>query len=192
MSDPHDTNTDPNIDSKTDPQTEGVEPEVDVTLTDEELIALCKERVCVLCAEKEEADEERLRSLAEMDNFKKRLHREQEDFRKYAAESVLADLLPILDNLDLALAHAGDDPACQNIIVGVDMTRKVFLDTLRNHGLTPLGEVGETFNPEIHEAVGEDVRVDMEPGLVSSLHQRGYMLRERLLRPARVAVSKSA
>ena len=163
----------------------------EVTITDEELIALCKDRVCPLCAEKEQADEERLRSLAEMDNFKKRMHREQEEFRKYAAESVLADLVPVLDNLDLALAHGGRDEACKNLIMGVDMTRKVFLDTLKNHGLVPVGEEGEPFDPETHEAVSEEVREDMEEGRVAKLMQRGYRLRERLLRPARVAVSKS-
>lgn len=166
-------------------------PETELTITDQELIALCKDRVCPICTEKEQADEERLRALAEMDNFKKRLHREQEEFRKYAAENVLADLVPVLDNLDLALAHAGADEACKNLVVGVEMTRKVFLDSLKSHGLTQVGEVGEPFDPELHEAVSEEVRDDMEEGRVARLLQRGYRLRDRLLRPARVAVSKA-
>ena len=164
----------------------------ELTITDEELVILCKERVCAVCTEKSQADDERLRALAEMDNFKKRLTREQESFRAYAAESVLADLLPVLDNLDLAVTHGGNDEACRNILLGVDMTRKVFLDTLKNHGLTPIGQVGEPFDPERHEAVSEEARPDMDPGMVCTLLQRGYVLRDRLLRPARVVVSKDA
>ncbi len=166
-------------------------PATELTLTDEELVALCKERVCATCNEKEQADDERLRSLAEMDNFKKRLMREQEDFRKYAAESVLADLLPTLDNLDLALEHGRKVEACKDVVMGVDMTRKMFLDALKQHGLEAIGSAGEEFNPEFHEAVGEESTSDMAPGHVFSLLQRGYKLRERLLRPAKVVVSKS-
>lgn len=163
---------------------------MEITLTDEELLTLCKERVCVGCDQKGEADEHRLRTLAEMDNFKKRLHREQEEFRRYAAEGVLSDLLPVLDNLELALQHGKMVEACKDVVMGVDMTRKVFLDTLKQHGLEPVGQVGEAFNPELHEAVGEEQRDDMAPGHVATLMQAGYVLNERLIRPAKVAVSK--
>jgi molecular chaperone GrpE len=162
----------------------------ELTLSDEELVALCKDRVCPVCKEKEEADGERLRALAEMDNFKKRLFREQEEFRKYAAESVLADLLPVLDNLELALEHGARVEACKDVVMGVDMTRKVFLDTLKQHGLTPVGAVGEPFDPELHEAVGEEANADVATGHICSLLQRGYRLKERLLRPAKVIVCK--
>lgn len=160
-------------------------------LSDEELLALCKDRLCAVCDQKEQADEERLRTLAEMDNFKKRIAREQEEFRKYAGESVLADLLPVLDNLELALEHGRKVEACKDVVMGVDMTRKVFMDTLERHGLIPVGALGEPFNPELHEAVGEEVSKDMEPGHVAQLYQRGYKLKERLLRPAKVVVSKA-
>jgi len=169
---------------------EAVTQATNITLTDEELVALCKERVCSLCDEKEQADDQRLRSLAEMDNFKKRLMREQEEFRKYAVESVLADLVPVLDNLDLALEHGRKLPACKDVVLGVDMTRKVFLDTLKQHGLEVVGEVGQPFNPELHEAVGSEPSDTVPEGCVSSLMQRGYVLRDRLLRPAKVLVSK--
>ena len=152
----------------------------------------CKAEICPACAVKKEADDIRLRALAEMENFKKRLQREKEEQFKYAEEDVLADLLPVLDNLELAIRYAGDDPACKNLLTGVVMTQKIFLDILAKHGLTPVGTPGEKFDPELHEAVAEDVRDDMEPGLVSTLQQRGYRLKERLLRPAKVTVSKSA
>ncbi len=166
-------------------------PAPELTLSDEELLALCRERVCAVCTEKEQADEDRLRALAEMDNFKKRLAREQEEFRKYAAERVLADLLPVLDNLDLALEHGGKVEACKGVLQGVEMTRKIFLDTLRTHGLVSVGQVGEPFDPQRHEALAEEPRADMAPGTVCGLMLRGYQLGERLLRPAKVMVSKA-
>lgn len=166
-------------------------PEVEVSLTDEELLALCKERVCVSCTQKEQADDQRLRALAEMDNFKKRLHREQEDFRKYAAENVLASLLPVLDNLDLAIEHGAKVEACKDVVMGVDMTRKVFLETLKQHGLEPAGVVGEPFDPNRHEAVGQEDNADLPAGAVTRVMLRGYVLRERLLRPAKVMISKA-
>ncbi len=165
-------------------------PVASLELTDEELIALCKERVCVACTEKQQADDQRLRALAEMDNFKKRLFREQEEFRKYAGERVLADLLPVLDNLDLALEHGRKVTACKDVVMGVEMTRKVFLDMLRQHGLEQVGAVGEPFNPERHEAVGFEKLADQPEGTVVRLLQNGYQLKERLLRPAKVFVSK--
>lgn len=154
------------------------------TLTPEEEIDRLKLEVAA------ETDK-RLRALAEADNLKKRLIKEKEEFVKFAAESVLADLLPVLDNLDLALAHGRTVPACKDVVMGVDMTRKVFLDILERHGLTPCGQAGEEFNPELHEAVG------MQPGQpgceipanhVLQVMQSGYRLRGRLLRPAKVLV----
>ncbi len=168
---------------------EAPEPTPELALTEDELRVLCKERVCVECPEKASADDDRLRSLAEMENLRKRLAREKEEHTKYAAESVLADLLPVLDNLDLALDHAPSDECCQGFVTGVDMTRKVFTDILARHGMEPVGEVGQEFQPEMHEAVGQEPRADMAPGLVCKLMQRGWKLRGRTLRPARVMVS---
>jgi molecular chaperone GrpE len=137
-----------------------------------------------------EADK-RLRALAEADNLKKRLIKEKEEFVKYAAEGVLADLLPVLDNLDLALAHGRTVEACKDVVMGVDMTRKIFLDILARHSLEPCGLVGEEFNPEVHEAVGMQPGApgsDVAPGHVLQVMQAGYRLRGRLLRPAKVLV----
>ena len=76
------------------------------------------------------------------------------------------------------------------MLTGVIMTRKLLLDALKNHGFDVAGEVGEPFNPDVHDAVSYEERDDMEPGLVSTLHQRGYRLKDRLLRPAKVSVSR--
>lgn len=164
-------------------------PAPELTLTGDELRALCAEQVCPACPEKAGFDDARLRLLADTDNTRKRMQREMEEFRKYAAEGVLADLLPILDNLDLAIAHGAGNPACKDVLLGVEMTRKIFLDTLAGHGLVTVGCEGEEFTPELHEAVGQQEHPDLAPGRVCKLLKKGYKLRERLLRPAMVMVS---
>lgn len=150
----------------------------------------CREQICPTCPEKAQVDEERLRALAEMENFKKRLAREHEEQLRYAAEKVLADLLPTLDNLDLALRYGSQHEACKDMLMGVEMTRKLLLDAVQKHGLEPVGAVGEVFTPELHEALSFDMRDDMDAGLVSGVFQRGYKLKDRLLRPAKVTISK--
>lgn len=172
------------------PLVDSTEPAVDPVDDIEALSAACQERVCPHCTVRQEAEDVRLRALAEMDNFKKRLQRDKEEQVKYAAEAVLADLLPVLDNLDLAIQYGSREEACKDLLMGVTMTRKLFLDALKNHGLAPVGEMGEEFNPEVHEAVAHENREDMEPGKVAVLHQQGYTLKDRLLRPAKVAVSR--
>ncbi len=167
---------------------------VDMRLPAEELPDnlenLCREHICPTCPIKAEADDTRLRSLAEMDNFKRRMQRDLEEQSKYAAEGVLADLLPGLDSLDLAIRYA-DKEKDAGLLQGVIMTRKLLLESLKKHGLEPVGEEAEAFNHELHEAVGEEAREDMPEMHVSSLLQRGYKLKDRLLRPAKVMVSRS-
>ena len=142
------------------------------------------------CTEKRDADDARLRAAAEMDNFKKRLKREHEEQIRYAAEKVMSDLLPTLDNLDLALQYGSKDEACKDMLQGVAMTRKLLLEAVARHGLTPVGTAGEAFTPELHEAVGFDAEADVEAGAVARVLQSGYKLGERLLRPAKVMIKQ--
>ncbi|EMG36764.1 molecular chaperone GrpE heat shock protein [Desulfocurvibacter africanus PCS] len=134
--------------------------------------------------------DDKLRALAETENVKRRLMREKEEFQKFAVEGVLADLLPVLDNLDMALAYAEKSEACKGFVQGVEMTRKVFLDILAGHGLEATGGAGEEFNPEWHEAVGAEPSKDFPENHVCQLLQKGYKLKGRLLRPAKVLISK--
>jgi molecular chaperone GrpE len=156
----------------------------------EELAALAKARLCPNCPVAVEAEDTRLRALAETDNIRKRMLKEHEESAKFAAASVLADILPALDNLDLALEHAKGQAACKDFFVGVDMTRKLMLDALKNHGLVVLGSEGEPFDPSIHEAVATNQDPGVADGAVSAILNKGYKLHERLLRPARVIVCK--
>ena len=139
---------------------------------------------------KAEVEELRLRAAAEMENFKKRLTREHQEQMRYAAENVLSDLLPTLDNLDLALQYGSKHEACKDMLQGVAMTRKLLREAVTKHGLTPLGEEGEEFSPEVHEAVGFEARPDLAPGVVARVLQRGYKLGDRLLRPAKVMINQ--
>lgn len=156
---------------------------------DEELLASYKERICPSCAVAGEAEEVRLRALAEMENFKKRLQREKDEQSRYAAESVLADLLPTLDNLDLALQYGSQSEACKDMLMGVEMTRKLLLDAVKKHGLEPVGAVGEEFNPEWHEAISREENTDVPNGHIVGVMQKGYKLKDRLVRSAKVTVS---
>lgn len=144
-----------------------------------------------LRAELAAESDRRLRGLAEAENLKKRLLKEKEDFQKYATESLVSELLPVLDHLDLALTHGRENEACKNFVVGVDMTRKAFVDILARHGVEEFGKVGEAFSPETHEALGMVTVSGLADDVVAQVVQRGYSLRGRLLRPAKVLVNKA-
>jgi molecular chaperone GrpE len=169
------------------PGGEGAE---ETAILPENLAALCRDNICTACSVKKEADDARLRALAEVDNARKRMEREKDEHVRYAAEKVLTDILPALDNLDLALQHAAPDKACRNFVMGVEMTRKLMTDSLRKHGLEAVGEVGEEFDPNLHEAVGMADNPTIPDGRICGLLAHGYRLRDRLLRPARVMVCK--
>ena len=168
---------------------DGLNPEGEEALAAEDAEAAA-EQAQVKARLKAELEDMRLRSAAEMENFKKRLTREHQEQMRYAAEKVLSDLLPTLDNLDLALQYGSKHDACKDMLQGVAMTRKLLLEAVTRHGLTPLGEEGEEFSPEAHEAVGFEARPDIAPGVVARVLQRGYKLGDRLLRPAKVMVNQ--
>jgi molecular chaperone GrpE len=149
-----------------------------------------EEEVAVLRAALAAESDRRLRGLAETENLKKRLLKEKEEFQKYATESLVAELLPVLDHLDLALAHGRGNDACKDFVVGVDMTRKAFIDILGRHGVAEFGQKGEPFSPEAHEALGMASLPDLPADAVAQVVQKGYTLRGRLLRPAKVMVNK--
>ena len=151
-----------------------------------DLLGSNAEQICKRC---QELEDQHLRTLADMDNFKKRLTREKEEHARFAAEAVLADILPALDNLDLALSYGRNNEACADLLTGLDLAQKSLLETLARHGLTTGGEAGEPFNPEIHEALTQEPNSNIPAGHVSQLFQKGYCLKGRLLRPAKVIVS---
>jgi molecular chaperone GrpE len=133
-----------------------------------------------------------LRQAAEFENYKKRTSRDRDDAVRFAKESVIRDLLPILDNLERALAHASGGGDGKPLVEGVEMVLRSLVDTLAKHGVTQISAAGQPFDPAKHEAMAQVETDAHEPNSVVEELHKGYMLSERLLRPALVTVAKPA
>ena len=173
---------------------EGQNPEeVQAEMQTEETPELTlEEKYAQALADVEELKKDNLRVLADSENFKKRLLREKEDYFKFATSAILEEIIPVMDNLDLALAHGKQTEACKDLVTGVEMTMNIFLDTMKKHGLEQIAEVDVPFDPARHEALGQVERDDVGENTVCQMLQKGYMLKDRLLRPAKVMVSRKA
>lgn len=134
-----------------------------------------------------------LRATAEFDNFKKRAARERQDAIKFANESLLQKLLPVLDNFDAALtaAQTGKAETTQSLVTGVTMIQQQLRSTLIEAGLEEIEAAGKAFDPNLHEAVSQVETTEHPDGHVAQQLRRGYKLKERLLRPATVIVAKA-
>ena len=130
-----------------------------------------------------------LRLRAEFENFKKRIQKEKADLMKFGNESLLKALLPVLDNINRAIEHGKNAEENSPILEGVEMVQKEFLTILERFGVKPVKAVGEVFDPEKHEAVSHQ-ESNQESNRVILSVQNGYFYHDRLLRPARVIVSK--
>ena len=130
--------------------------------------------------------EKYLRTLAELDNFRKRVERDQAQMRKYASEPLMRSLLPILDVLELAASADGDDEAIRE---GVCLAVNDALRIMGEMGLEPIEAIDQPFDPRIHEAVGVFPDPDREPGIVIREERRGYRIHDRVLRPSRVHIT---
>lgn len=132
-----------------------------------------------------------LRLAAELDNLKKRQERELSEVRQFANENLLRELLPVLDNLERALEHGRQNETPEALMEGLDLVYQDFLKVLGRFGITPLDSVGERFNPTYHHAVMEEEAPEVEDQTVLKELQKGYLLQNRLLRPAMVVVSRN-
>ena len=131
-----------------------------------------------------------LRAVADAENTKKRLQREKDEQIRYANETLMKDLLPVIDNIERAIEHSNSGSDQDGLIEGLNMTRKGFLDSLAKYGCKPVEAVGEIFDPNLHEAVSQQESANHEANTVLGELQKGYILKDRLLRPAMVVVSK--
>lgn len=139
-----------------------------------------------------ETHERMLRAVADLDNYKKRAHKEREELQKFGNERLLKEFVPVMDNLDRALEHAKSNSDFEGLLTGVAMTRKQFEDALGRHGVKPFTAVGQPFDPHLHEAMQQVETQDVPPNHVVSELLRGFTLNERLFRPALVLVAKPA
>lgn len=133
-----------------------------------------------------------LRARADLDNFRKRMAQEAADARRYANASLLEELLPVLDNFQFGLQAAEADAGAKNLLVGLNMVAGQLQSFLRDQGVEEVPAVGRPFDPNLHEAVGQQASGEVAEGTVISQVRRGYKLRDRLLRPATVIVSTGA
>jgi molecular chaperone GrpE len=133
-----------------------------------------------------------VRTMADFDNFKKRAVRERQDAVKFANESLLQKLIPILDTFDMALTAATNakEGTAQSLQTGVSMILSQFRNTLTEAGLEEVDAAGKPFDPNFHEAVSQQETTEVPEGHVAQQLRKGYKLKERLLRPATVIVAK--
>jgi len=143
-----------------------------------------------LSSQMEQEKERTLRGLADLDNARKRAQRDREDVVRFGLERVLKDLLPVIDNLDRALELGERSGKWESLAEGVKMTRKLLEDTLAKQGLKAFSARGQPFDPRLHEAMGHEEREDLAPNMVSTEVLRGFMLHDRLVRPALVMVAR--
>ncbi len=159
-------------------------------IEEDELSRLIKQ----LQAKEQEAKEHydaRLRLQAEFDNFKKRKEKENSDFRKYANESLIQDILPIVDDFERAIAAAEQTHKLEDFLKGVELIFSKFLDVLQKKGVKEIEAAeGQPFNPEIHEAVTQIETDDVEEGTIVQVFQKGYYLHDRVIRAPKVGVAK--
>jgi len=137
----------------------------------------------------DEQQQRLLRLQADYDNFRRRTRQEKEDFAKYASSEVVEKLLPVLDNFDRALAAGRSGNDYEALIKGVDMIYRQFKQVLEQVGLSEMNAVGQPFNPEYHNAVMKVEDEEHEEGIVLEELQKGYMFKDKVLRPAMVKVS---
>lgn len=131
-----------------------------------------------------------LRTQADFDNFRKRAAREKDDAIKYANASFLERLIPILDNFELGLNAARGSAADSPILAGMGMVSKQLAEFLTSSGVEPVNAEGQPFDPNMHEAVAQEESATVPDGVVIRQLRKGYKLRDRLLRPSTVVVSK--
>lgn len=143
-------------------------------------------------AKKEAADnyDRYLRAVADLENFRRRTLREKDELRQFAASGVLEDLLPVMDNLGLAVQAAKQPNAdLASLTGGVEMVLSQLKSALTNHGLKEINPAKEAFDPNLHEAISTQASADVAEGTVLTVVRTGYSLNGRLLRPASVVVS---
>ncbi|EGA89172.1 protein grpE (HSP-70 cofactor) [Planococcus donghaensis MPA1U2] len=131
-----------------------------------------------------------LRLLADYDNFKRRTQKDKELANKFRSQSLLADLLPVLDNFERAMSATTKSEESASLLKGIEMVQKSLLEAVNREGLEEIKSVGEQFDPNFHQAVMQEKDDSAEPGVVLQELQKGYILKDRVLRPAMVKVNE--
>lgn len=148
--------------------------------------------------ERDELNENYLKSLADAENFRKRINREKEESLKYSNEKLINDLIPVLDFLDLAIGHSeayieqDKTGNLKSFVEGVQLSYNEFIKVLKNYGVEAIETAGKTFDPNFHQVVEMVEDSDQPDGKILEEKRRGYTYKERLLRPSLISISKTA
>lgn len=169
--------------------TEAVEGQNQDELTPEARISQLEEALCAKEQEARENWDKLLRERADLENYKKRASREKEELLNYGVKSIIEEILPVVDNLERALEHANEEglPA---LVEGVRMTHSLLMTALKKYGVCAVdGNCGTLFDPAFHQAMSQVETSEQPPNTIAQEFQKGYLLKERLLRPAMVSVA---
>jgi len=163
--------------------------------TEEDEVATLRAELEAARAERDDFKDRLVRRTAELENSRKRHTKERDDLQKYAAESVLKEMVSVLDDLDRALEHINaqtdqSDETLQGLIKGVEMVHRKFVQTMERRGVVGFSAIGATFDPNLHEAIQQVDDPSVPNNTVIREFQKGYMLAARLLRPSMVVVAK--
>lgn len=137
-------------------------------------------------------NEQLMRIAADFENYKRRHTREREDQAKFAGQSLITGLLPVIDNFERALQTEAKPEEFENFVEGVRMIHKQFMDLLHKSGVSVIEAVGQPFDPNLHEAIMSEENDEVPDETVTAEFQKGYVMHERLLRPSVVKVSKTS
>lgn len=148
-----------------------------------------KDQLQAAIAERDQYKEKWARSMADLDNFRKRMYREMDDERKYQSVPLLKSLLPVFDGLDRAVFAASQSQNFDDLLNGVQMTLKQLETALAGHGAKSIVAVGQPFDPNLHEAISQAPSADHPPMTVLNDVERGYTLHDRVIRPSKVVVT---
>jgi molecular chaperone GrpE len=178
--------------SKKPDHSDSAEEIVDSASEGQDELAELREKLQAKEKESEENYQRYLRQIAEVENFKKRVNREKEDAIRFANENLIKDILPVIDNLERAISHAQGGGNGNPLVEGVEMVLKGLLDVFSKHGVVQVPAVGAVFDPGKHEAMAQVESTEHEPNTIINEHHKGYLFRDRLLRPALVTIAKAA
>lgn len=186
-----DTLTEEKLNTNEEPEEiEVIDPEETKAVdNDEDKIESLQTKIESLQQEKEEMQQRTLRIQAEFDNFKKRSQKEKEADRKYKAQAIVTELLPAIDNFERALEIETTE-ATASLVEGITMVYRQLQDALKSQGVEPIESIGKPFDPNLHHAVMQIEDEEIESNTVVEEMQKGYMLKDRVIRPAMVKVNK--
>jgi molecular chaperone GrpE len=148
-------------------------------------------KIAQLAAEANEAKDRALRAQAELDNVRKRLRKEMEDERRYAAMPLVTDLLPVVDNIGRAVAAAEKSADASSLLAGVKLVAQQLEAILARHHTIKIDALGKPFDTNVHAAIMQQPTDEYPPGTVVMVAQEGYQLHDRVVRPAQVIVSSA-